>query len=164
MNYNPILYIIILVAAFIFYRQVLTMYKPIKGKGIRIISTLFLLTPGYSLIMNPKASASSLEVAIAIVVGLIMSIPLIVTTDYERRIDGKIYVKKSMLFVILFVLLFALRWTVRGLLDMDSDTCMMLFFITACSYLLPWKLSSFYKFRKVYSSKSDTNNSHHITA
>jgi membrane protein CcdC involved in cytochrome C biogenesis len=153
MNYNPILYIIVLVAAFIFYRQIVMMYKPIKGKGTRILITLLLLTPGYVLITNPNAVVTPIEMAIAVVLGFLFSLPLILTTDYERREDGMIYAKKSVKFIILFLVLFALRWTVRGILDMDSDSRMKLFFITACSYLIPWKLASFYKFRQVYSLK-----------
>jgi membrane protein CcdC involved in cytochrome C biogenesis len=150
MNYNPILYIIVLVAAFIFYRQIIMMYKPIRGKGIRILITLLLLSPGYVLITNPNAVVTPAEMAISVVLGFLFSLPLILTTDYERREDGMIYAKKSVKFIILFLLLFALRWTVRGILDMDSDSRMKLFFITACSYLIPWKLVSFYKFRKVF--------------
>jgi membrane protein CcdC involved in cytochrome C biogenesis len=150
MNYNPILIIIILVAAFIFYRQIISMYKPIKGKGVRILVTLFLLAPGWSLIMNPNAEVAPLEVVIAIIFGFLLSIPLILTTGYERREDGRIYVKKSLAFIFLFLTLFAIRWTFRGIIDMDSDSRMKLFFITACAYLIPWKVLSFYKFRKVY--------------
>ncbi|CAG9610138.1 CcdC protein domain-containing protein [Pseudoneobacillus rhizosphaerae] len=150
MNYNPILIIIIFVAAFIFYRQIISMYKPIKGKGVRILVTLFLLTPGWSLIMNPNAEVAPLEVTIALLFGFLLSIPLILTTGYERREDGSIYVKKSLAFIFLFLTLFAIRWTLRGIIDMDSDSRMKLFFITACAYLIPWKVLSFYKFRKVY--------------
>ncbi|MFJ8065683.1 CcdC protein domain-containing protein [Psychrobacillus sp. NPDC096426] len=152
MNYNPIFIIIILVAALIFYRQVVSMFKPIRGKGTRIIITLFLLTPGSALIMNPNAEVTSLEVAVALLLGCVLSIPLILTTGYERREDRMIYVKKSLAFVILFVLIFAIRWTIRGIIDMDSDSRMLLFFIAACGYLIPWKISSYYKFRKVYNS------------
>ncbi|MBS4201703.1 DUF1453 family protein [Bacillus sp. FJAT-49732] len=152
MNYNPILFIIILVAALIFYRQIISMFKPIKGKGTRIIATLFLLTPGYALIMNPNAEVTPTEVTVALLLGCVLSIPLIFTTGYERREDGRVYVKKSLAFVILFVLLFAMRWTIRGFIDMDSDSRMLLFFVTACGYLIPWKISSYIKFRKVYIS------------
>lgn len=152
MNYNPIFIIIILVAALIFYRQVLSMFKPIRGKGTRIIITLFLLTPGSALIMNPNAEVTPIEVVVALLLGCILSIPLILTTGYERREDRMIYVKKSLAFVILFVLIFAIRWTIRGIIDMDSDSRMLLFFIAACGYLIPWKISSYYKFRKVYIS------------
>ncbi|MBY0123557.1 CcdC protein domain-containing protein [Bacillus sp. S/N-304-OC-R1] len=154
MNYNPILYIIILVAAFIFYRQVTSMFKPIKGKGTRIIATLFLLSPGFTLIMNPKADVSPTAMAVALLIGFILSIPLILTTNYERRADGRIYVKKSLPFVILFILLFAIRWSIRGIIDMDPDSRMALFFISACGYLIPWKITSYFKFRVAYSSNS----------
>ncbi|MBS4196664.1 CcdC protein domain-containing protein [Lederbergia citri] len=150
MNYSPILIIIILVAALIFYRQIISMFKPIKGKGTRIIATLFLLTPGYALIMNPNAEVTPTEITVALLLGCVFSIPLIFTTGYERREDGKIYVKKSLVFVVIFLLLFAMRWTIRGLINMDPDSRMLLFFVTACGYLIPWKLISYYKFRKVY--------------
>lgn len=155
MNYNPILIIIVLVAALIFYRQILSMYKPIRGKGTRILITLLLLTPGWALITNPNAVVTPTEVTIALLLGCVLSIPLILTTSYERRVDGKIYVKKSLAFVILFLLIFSLRWTVRGMIDMDSDSRMLLFFITACGYLIPWKIFSFFKFRKAYGSNQE---------
>ncbi|MCR2822309.1 cytochrome c biogenesis protein CcdC [Lederbergia panacisoli] len=153
MNYSPILIIIILVAALIFYRQIISMFNPIKGKGTRIIATLFLLTPGYALIMNPNAEVTPTEITVALLVGCVFSAPLIFTTGYERREDGRIYVKKSLAFVVTFLLLFAIRWTIRGLIDMDSDSRMLLFFVTACGYLIPWKVSSYFRFRNVYISK-----------
>jgi membrane protein CcdC involved in cytochrome C biogenesis len=133
------------------------MYKPIKGKGTRILVTLFLLTPGWSLIMNPNASVTPIEIAVALLFECVFSIPLILTTGYERREDGRIYAKKSLSFIILFLLLFAIRWTFRGIIDMDSDSRMKLFFITACAYLIPWKVLSFYKFRKVFLMKLGVN-------
>jgi membrane protein CcdC involved in cytochrome C biogenesis len=155
MNYNPILIIIILVAALIFYRQISSMFQPIRGNGTRIIITLLLLTPGSSLILNPNAEVTPVEVAVALFLGCVISIPLILTTGYERRENGRIYVKKSLAFVILFILIFTVRWTIRGIIDMDSDSRMLLFFVTACGYIIPWKISSYYKFRKVYLSNRE---------
>ncbi|MBS4219991.1 DUF1453 family protein [Bacillus sp. FJAT-49711] len=153
MDYSPILIMIILVAALIFYRQLISMFKPIRGKGTRIMATLFLLTPGYALITNPNADVTPIEVTVALLIGCVFSFPLIFTTGYERREDGGIYAKKSLAFVITFLLLFAIRWTIRGLMDMDADSRMLLFFVTACGYLIPWKLSSYFKFRRVYVSQ-----------
>ena len=73
MNYNPIIIIIILVAALIFYRQIISMFQPIRGKGTRIIITLFLLTPGSALIMNPNAEVTPIEVAVALLLGCYFS-------------------------------------------------------------------------------------------
>lgn len=148
-NYTPILIIVILIAALNFARQIYSMYRPIKGNGFRILATLFYLSPGAALFINPNAVLTPIEMVIAVAIGCMISIPLILATTYERRSDGNIYVKKSLAFVILFISFFGLRWVLRGMVDMDSDSRMLLFFISACSYLIPWKVVSFLKFWKV---------------
>lgn len=148
-NYTPVLIIVILIATLNFARQIYSMYRPIKGNGFRILASLFYLLPGAALFMNPNAVLTPIEVVIAMVIGCMISIPLILATMYERRSDGNIYVKKSLVFVILFITFFGLRWVLRGMIDMDSDSRMLLFFISACSYLIPWKVVSFLKFLKV---------------
>ncbi|MGB8954630.1 MAG: CcdC protein domain-containing protein [Tumebacillaceae bacterium] len=150
MGYNKLLLVIIAVTAFIFFRQVSNMYRPMRGNGTRIILTLILVIPGEQFIANPNAHATASQVFLAILIGAAMSLPLILTTHYEIRTDGQIYAKHSITFMMAFLAVFAFRWILRAFIDMDVESRMMLFFIVALAYLVPWKIVSFYKYRKVY--------------
>lgn len=81
------------IALLIFWRRYRSMYKPIKGTGVRILWPLLFLTPGVLWFFGPVHPAI-LQVVIAVSIGILLAAPLIVLTNYERRDDGNIYTKK----------------------------------------------------------------------
>ncbi|HGA0509664.1 TPA: CcdC family protein [Bacillus pacificus] len=137
------------IALLIFWRRYRSMHKPIKGSGKRILWPLLFLTPGVVWFFGPVHPAI-LQVVIAVFIGVLFAVPLIVLTNYERRDDGNIYTKKSAAFLITFIVLIVLRYGSRKyIVDLDQQTIGLLFYVVAVSYIIPWRIACFIKFRKV---------------
>ncbi|HFJ9437855.1 TPA: CcdC family protein [Bacillus albus] len=146
------------IALLIFWRRYRSMYKPIKGTGLRILWPLLFLTPGVLWFFGPVHPAI-LQVVIAVSIGILLAAPLIVLTNYERRDDGNIYTKKSVAFLITFILLVILRYGSRQyIVDLDKQMIGLLFYVVAVSYIIPWRIACYIKFRKVWRE----NNNHVI--
>ncbi|MGG2933643.1 cytochrome c biogenesis protein CcdC [Bacillus pacificus] len=137
------------IALLIFWRRYRSMHKPIKGSGKRILWPLLFVTPGVVWFFGPVHPAI-LQVVIAVFIGVLFAVPLIVLTNYERRDDGNIYTKKSAAFLITFIVLIVLRYGSRKyIVDLDQQTIGLLFYVVAVSYIIPWRIACFIKFRKV---------------
>ncbi|WP_377865352.1 CcdC family protein [Bacillus sp. R86525] len=155
---SSLITVFLCVALLIFWRRYRSMYKPIKGTGKRILWPLLFLTPGILLFFGPVHPAI-LQVTIAASIGVIFAIPLIVLTSYERREDGNIYTKKSAAFLITFIGIVILRYGSRQyIVDLDQQTIGLLFYVVAVSYIIPWRIACYIKFRKVWRE----NNNHAI--
>ncbi|HDR7782176.1 MULTISPECIES: CcdC family protein [Bacillus] len=143
------------IALLILWRRYRSMYKPIKGSGIRILWPLLFLTPGVLWFFGPVHPAI-LQGIIAAFIGVLFAVPLIVLTNYERRDDGNIYTKKSAAFLITFIALVVLRYGSRQyIVDLDQQTIGLLFYVIAVSYIIPWRIASYIKFRKVWRENSN---------
>ncbi|MGN4443384.1 CcdC family protein [Bacillus cereus group sp. MYBK79-1] len=143
------------IALLILWRRYRSMYKPIKGSGIRILWPLLFLTPGVLWFFGPVHPAI-LQVVIAVLIGILLAVPLIVLTNYERRDDGNIYTKKSAAFLITFIGLVVLRYGSRQyIVDLDQQTIGLLFYVVAVSYIIPWRIASYIKFKKVWRENSN---------
>jgi membrane protein CcdC involved in cytochrome C biogenesis len=146
---------IVLIVALVLWRRTRSFYKPIRGDGRRILFPLLFMVPGLFLILNPNVHAPLYEWFIAAILGLILSIPLIWTTNYEVREDNQIYAKKNMGFIFAFVAVIAIRFALRSYLSMiEPQTLGALFMLVAIFYILPWRIVSYMKFRKVAQQRS----------
>lgn len=129
------------------------MYRPIKGEGLRLIMPLLYLVPCLSLIINPMAHAPAWEWGAAAAIGLLLSLPLIWTTNFERRADQQIYAVKNISFIIAIVAVVMIRFGLRDYLsNLNEETMAALFMLVLLSYVIPWRIVSYLKFRKVYLS------------
>ncbi|MEG7843575.1 CcdC family protein [Bacillus mobilis] len=154
---SSLITVFLCIALLIFWRRYRSMHKPIKGTGKRILWPL-LLTPGALWFFGPMHPAI-LQVIIAAFIGVLFAVPLIVLTNYERRDDGNIYTKKSAAFLITFIGLVILRYVSRQfIVDLDQQTIGLLFYVVAVSYIIPWRIACYIKFRKVWQE----NNNHTI--
>ncbi|EJR40951.1 CcdC family protein [Bacillus mycoides] len=155
---SSLITVFLCVALLIFWRRYRSMYKPIKGTGKRILWPLLFLTPGILLFFGPVHPAI-LQVTIAASIGVIFAIPLIFLTNYERREDGNIYTKKSAAFLITFIGIVILRYSSRQyIVGLDPQIIGLLFYVVAVSYIIPWRIACYIKFRKVLRE----NNNHAI--
>ncbi|GIP39282.1 cobalamin biosynthesis protein CbiX [Paenibacillus sp. J31TS4] len=126
------------------------MYRPIRGNGIRILIPMLFMLPGMSLIFNPDVSEPVWEFWIAFGIGMVFSIPLIWTTSYEVREDNRIYAKKNWGFVVAFVGILLIRLILRQeLTNIDPMGKMALFMMVAFGYIIPWRIVSYIKFRRI---------------
>lgn len=115
---------------------------------------LFML-PGILLMFDAHVHAPVYEWIIAGALGIVLSLPLIWTTNYELREDNQIYAKKNMGFIAAFLVVVAIRFALRSYLDdIDPQTLGALFMLVAFTYVLPWRIVSFIKFRKVAQLRS----------
>lgn len=155
---SSLITVFLCVALLIFWRRYRSMYKPIKGTEKRILWPLLFLTPGILLFFGPVHPAI-LQVTIAASIGVIFAIPLIFLTNYERREDGNIYTKKSAAFLITFIGIVILRYSSRQyIVGLDPQIIGLLFYVVAVSYIIPWRIACYIKFRKVLRE----NNNHAI--
>ncbi|MEK4097116.1 CcdC family protein [Bacillus sp. FSL E2-0195] len=152
---SSLITVFLCVALLIFWRRYRSMYKPIKGTGKRILWPLLFLTPGILLFFGPVHPAI-LQVTIAASIGVIFAIPLIFLTNYERREDGNIYTKKSAAFLITFIGIVILRYSSRQyIVGLDPQIIGLLFYVVAVSYIIPWRIACYIKFRKVWRRNSN---------
>ncbi|MFK4319950.1 membrane protein CcdC involved in cytochrome C biogenesis [Bacillus sp. RC145] len=152
---SSLITVFLCVALLIFWRRYRSMYKPIKGTGKRILWPLLFLTPGILLFFGPVHPAI-LQVTIAASIGGIFAIPLIFLTNYERREDGNIYTKKSAAFLITFIGIVILRYSSRQyIVGLDPQIIGLLFYVVAVSYIIPWRIACYIKFRKVWRGNSN---------
>ncbi|HDR7648211.1 CcdC family protein [Bacillus mycoides] len=152
---SSLITVFLCVALLIFWRRYRSMYKPIKGTGKRILWPLLFLTPGILLFFGPVHPAI-LQVTIAASIGVIFAIPLIFLTNYERREDGDIYTKKSAAFLITFIGIVILRYSSRQyIVGLDPQIIGLLFYVVAVSYIIPWRIACYIKFRKVWRGNSN---------
>ncbi|QWG33998.1 cytochrome c biogenesis protein CcdC [Bacillus mycoides] len=155
---SSLITVFLCIALLIFWRRYRSMYKPIKGTGKRILWPLLFLAPGVLWFFGPVHPAL-LQVVIAAFIGVLFAIPLIFLTSYERREDGNIYTKKSAAFLITFIGIVILRYSSRQyIVDLDQQTIGLLFYVVAVSYIIPWRIACYIKFRKVLRE----NNNHAI--
>ena len=147
--------IVIAVALLVIWRRTRGMFRPIKGNGSRLLVPLIFLLPCILMIVNPSAHALAWEWFVAGGFGCLLSLPLILTTNYERRADQQIYAVKNLSFIIAFLAILVIRFLLRDYLStMDAETKTALFLTVAMGYIVPWRIVSYLKFRKVYQEKN----------
>ncbi|TJY42586.1 cytochrome c biogenesis protein CcdC [Cohnella pontilimi] len=150
MNGTGIYVMIAAIAALVLWRRTRSMYRPIRGSGIRLLIPMLFMLPGMSLLLNPNVHEPAWAFGAALGLGIVFSIPLIWTTDYEVREDKLIYAKKNWGFIAAFIGILIVRFTLRReLTDIDPEGMMALFMMVAFGYIIPWRIVSFVKFRRV---------------
>ncbi|EJQ94274.1 hypothetical protein IGW_01994 [Bacillus cereus ISP3191] len=152
---SSLITVFLCIALLVFWRRYRSMHRPIKGSGKCILWPLLFLTPGIIWFFGPVHPAI-LQVSIAVLIGVLFAVPLIVLTNYEQREDGNIYTKKSAAFLITFIALIILRYgSRRYIVDLDQQTIGLLFYVVAVSYIIPWRIACYIKFRKVWRGNSN---------
>lgn len=153
---NMSILIMVLVFGLILWRRTRAMHVPIKGSGWRMLIPLLILSAGFAQLANPDLHPTVTEEWAAVGLGLLLSLPMIMTTNFEVREDGHIYAKKSVAFIISLVGLLVFRLVLRSYIDgIDAMTLSYLFFLVAVCYIVPWRLASFIKFRKVMQARAN---------
>lgn len=146
---------IVLIAALILWRRTRAMYRPIKGNGLRLLlPAVYVAAISIPIAAGPKVDAAAWEFVVAFLIGAVLSIPLILTTNYERREDGQIYAAKNRSFVIAFLAIFVVRFALRDYFAfIGPETEAALFVIVAAGYAVPWRIASYMKYRKLLAER-----------
>jgi membrane protein CcdC involved in cytochrome C biogenesis len=152
MNGSTFYVMIAAIAALVLWRRMRSMYRPIRGSGIRMLIPLLFMLPGVILLLNPDVNEPAWTFGAAFGLGIMFSIPLIWTTNYEVREDNLIYAQKNWGFIAAFLGIVIIRFVLRQeLSDIDPQGTMALFMMVAFGYLIPWRVVSFIKFRRLVS-------------
>jgi membrane protein CcdC involved in cytochrome C biogenesis len=149
---------IIAIAALVLWRRTRSMYRPIRGSGLRLLVPIMFLVPGLSLILNSGLLVPMWAYGLALGLGMVLSIPLIWTTNYEVREHNLIYAKKNWGFVFAFVGIVLFRLLLRKeLTGIDPQGKLALFMMVAFGYIIPWRIVSFLKFRRLLNQTASNN-------
>jgi membrane protein CcdC involved in cytochrome C biogenesis len=144
---------ILVIFGLVLWRRTRAMVRPIKGSGLRILLPLLYMSPALGVVIQPSVHMTSIEIVVSVIFGIVLSVPLIYTTGYEIREDGKIYAKKSIGFVIALICVFIIRRLVNNFLPhIDALTLNALSIISLFVYIGLWRIISYTKFKKVYNS------------
>ncbi|MDY0405790.1 cytochrome c biogenesis protein CcdC [Virgibacillus sp. 179-BFC.A HS] len=122
--------------------------KPASVKKI-ILPPIFMST-GSLMFLFPQFHVSLAEVAEAIIVGMIFSIFLIKTSNFEVR-NQDIYLIPSKAFVFILVGLLIVRTVAKLVMGKSvsiGETSGM-FFLLALGMIVTWRLAMLYKFKKL---------------
>ncbi|MGM7637356.1 CcdC family protein [Bacillus sp. Hm123] len=122
--------------------------KPTSVK--KIILPPFFMSTGALMFIIPEFRISLMELLEAMTVGMLFSILLIKTSNFEIR-DEHIYLKRSKAFPIILISLLIVRIIGKGILSSSIDLGELsgMFFILAFSMIVPWRIAMYIKYRKL---------------
>ncbi|MBO7748880.1 cytochrome c biogenesis protein CcdC [Paenibacillus sp. MWE-103] len=148
--------VVVLIAALILWRRTRAMYRPIKGNGIRLLlPAVYVAILGVPLASGPNVDAAPWEFLVAFLIGAVLSLPLIWTTNYELRADGQIYAVKNSGFIVAFLAVFVIRFLLRNhFAFIGPETEAALFVVVAIGYAVPWRIVSYAKFRLLLAQRA----------
>lgn len=122
--------------------------KPTTAKKI-IMPPLFMST-GALMFLFPEFRVTLLELLEATAVGMVFSLLLIKTTNFEIR-DDRIYLKRSKAFPIILMTLLIVRIISKLVLSTQIDIGELggMFFILAFAMIVPWRLAMYSQYIKL---------------
>lgn len=127
--------------------------RPISPKRI-ILPPLFMST-GALMFLFEEFRVPPMQVLEAIVVGLLFSIVLIRTTNFEMK-EHAIYVKRSKAFLFILGGLLVFRLIAKLILSSSIDVGELggMFWILAFAMIVPWRIGMLIKYNKIRHEKS----------
>ncbi|UTT44471.1 CcdC family protein [Exiguobacterium aurantiacum] len=137
-----------LIASFV---RVKASARPTNAKKI-LIPPLAMST-GMLQFLVPAFRLTWLEVGEALLVGLIFSVFLIKTSNFEKR-DGEVYLSRSKAFFIVVFVLLAIRTVMKAFLgdEVNIFTTGGLFYLIAWGMIVPWRIAMYQKYKQIVAS------------
>ncbi|MFC3749674.1 CcdC protein domain-containing protein [Paenibacillus sp. GCM10012306] len=129
--------------------------KPLHESGRRLLIPVLYISSSLFELFDPTLVLTSGRIISSIAIGAILSIPLILVTQFERKSDGKMYYKRNVSLYVLIIVIFSLR-----LLDflfisgIDPKTLGFLNNVFTLTYIAIWRMASFIKFHNAKSISS----------
>lgn len=129
--------------------------KPTNARKI-IIPPLGMST-GYLMFIAPQTHVSLLYAGIALLVGFLLSYPLILTSRMYRSGD-EVYLKRSPAFVVVLLALVVCRIILHSYVEsfISIPQTGALFFILAFGMLVPWRVAMLWEYRKLKNEGADS--------
>ncbi|MCG7334408.1 cytochrome c biogenesis protein CcdC [Sporosarcina sp. ACRSM] len=130
--------------------------KPVTPKKI-ILPPLFMST-GALMFIFEEFRVPPLQVLEALAVGMLFSIILIKTTNFQRR-DGDIYMKRSKAFLFILFGLLIVRLIGKLMLSNTIDVGELggMFWILAFGMIVPWRIGMLIKYNRLKQEKGVRN-------
>jgi len=127
--------------------------RPISPKRI-ILPPLFMST-GALMFLFEEFRVPLPQIIESVCVGLLFSIVLIKTTNFEEK-DDKLYVKKSRAFIIILISLLVVRSIAKLILSSSIDVGELggMFWILAFAMIVPWRIGMLIKYFKLNNHKT----------
>lgn len=141
-------------ALFVIFIRMKSANKPATAKKI-ILPPIFMST-GALMFIHPMFRVTVGEFFEAILVGMVFSIFLIKTSNFEIR-DNQIYLKRSKAFAFILIGLLIIRIILKSYLSntIDIGELSGMFWILAFGMIVPWRIAMFLSYKKTR-NKLDT--------
>src|SRR3954470_23825856 len=152
---NPMNYVVVssigavFMGFFVLFVRMKAAKKPTNAKKI-ILPPIF-MSSGALIYVVPEFRFTPMEIGEAIIVGMLFSILLIKTSNFEIR-DNDIYLKRSKAFIYILVGLLILRLVLKAILSTTIDIGQLsgMFFLLAYSMIVPWRVAMYRSYMKLY--------------
>ncbi len=122
--------------------------RPVSARSI-ILPPVFMST-GFAMFFFPGTTTPLTYDLVAFFVGIVLSIPLIVTSKFEI-VGQDVYLKRSKLFLIILLGLLTIRFIMKLWVN-DAFTPLQtagLFFVLAYGMIVPWRVAMLYMYRQL---------------
>ena len=122
--------------------------KPTNAK--KILIPPLAMTTGMLQFLVPAFRLSWLEVTEALAVGLIFSLFLIKTSNFEKR-DGEVFLSRSKAFFVVLFALLAIRTVMKMWVGQEIDLFATggLFYLIAWGMIVPWRIAMYQKYKRI---------------
>ncbi|CAG7653908.1 CcdC protein domain-containing protein [Paenibacillus allorhizosphaerae] len=148
MNATVSLAISILIFFLIIRGQLRGMQKPLKKSGVGLLLPIAYISTSLFQLMDPSLHIREDQVLLSVLIGAVISIPLIWTTNFEVKGTGDAFIKRSKAVFVILIGVFALRFVfVAGFKLIDPGTLGFMCNLVTLSYIALWRIGSFVKFR-----------------
>lgn len=136
-------------AIFVTFMRMKAAKKPASAKKI-ILPPIFMST-GALMFIFPMFRVHFLQIIEALTVGMLFSILLIKTSEFEVR-DQEIFLKRSKAFVFILIGLLIVRVIAKLVLSSRIDVGELsgMFWILAFGMIVPWRVAMYLQFKKLH--------------
>lgn len=138
----------ICMAIFVMFIRIKAAKRPVSSKKI-ILPPIFMST-GALMFFHPMFRVTPLELLEASTIGILFSVLLIKTSNFETR-DNAIYLKRSKAFIYILISLLVIRIIAKLVLSSSIDVGELggMFWILAFAMIVPWRIAMYLKFIKL---------------
>ncbi|WP_174726983.1 CcdC family protein [Mesobacillus harenae] len=136
-------------AVFVMFMRMKAAKRPATARKI-ILPPIFMST-GALMFLFPMFRVAPLQIAEALLVGMLFSILLIRTSKFEIR-DNDIYLQRSKAFLFILVGLLVVRVIAKTILSATIDIGELggMFWILAFGMIVPWRIAMYLQFKKIH--------------
>jgi membrane protein CcdC involved in cytochrome C biogenesis len=138
----------LIMATVVIFLRMRRQKKPVSAKSI-ILPPFFMAT-GFAMFFFPETATPPMYDFTAFLVGVVFSVPLIMTSRFEI-VGQDVYLKRSKAFFIILMGLLIIRLIIKLVIN-DSFTPIQtggLFFLLAFGMLVPWRIAMLYMYRQL---------------